>query len=429
MADLRIEESQVSGLAGSTGSKRRQRRLLSLSISLFALVVFGFWRQVNSYVTREAVEAPFASNAAPAVAILTVRPPTGDREFVLPASVEPKTETAIYSRATGYLKRRLVDVGDHVKAGQLLAEVETPELDRQIQEIESQLQEMRANVTQSHAAIQQKQAQLDLAQATNDRISHLATEGIVARQAADEQRYTLLSRDADLAAAQAGARQTESRLLSVEARLNELRELKSFQQVRAPFEGVITVRKADVGSLLIPGTGTGTQELFHLVKAGQTRIVAQIPQEEARFLNPGAPCEIELGDPERTILPARIARSSRELDSVSRTLFVELALAAASDKVVPGMYVQARFRVPAAAGSGMLVPASAVIMRSGRAEAAVLDAADRVHFRKVMIGRDDGVNVDIVQGLVAGDRIVTTLSDAIQDDHPVRVMPPKANPK
>lgn len=429
MADPAIRDTQASNSVEATSGPLTARTLMKVGLGLLGVVAFGFWRQSTSAIDQNPGQPALASQSAPAVAVLTVQPVTGFRDFALPASVEPTAEAVIYSRATGYLKRRLVDVGDHVKAGQLLAEVEAPEVDRHIQEMESQVQEARASVALSQAVIQQKRAQLDLALATNARISQLSEEGIVARQAADDQHYILLSRHADLAGAEAGARQTESQLVTMEARLSGLEELKSFQQVRAPFAGVITARKADVGSLLIPGTGSGPQELFRLVDAGQTRIVARIPQEEAGFLSLGAPCEIELSSPDRSTLQARIARSSLHLDNGSRTLLVELAPLARNARLVPGMYVQARFRIPASAGSGMSIPAGAVIVRSGRAEVAVLDAANVVHFREVIIGRDDGVNVDVIQGLAPGDRIVTRLSDAIRDNHPVRVMPPKTTLK
>jgi RND family efflux transporter MFP subunit len=340
------------------------------------------------------------SASKPRVTAVTARAATPTAERVLPGSSQPLLETAIYARTTGYLKSRRVDIGDHVKEGDLLAEIEAPEIDAQLEQARATLLLTRANLSRDQA--NELLANTELNRSRN----------LLARQAIPQQEFNAYVAQAKVAGANVKA--TESNLRVNAASIDRLATLQSFQKVTAPFSGVITARNVDPGALVSADSPSTTRELFHLVQMDTLRVFVNVPQVFATDVKVGQEAVVfRREDPRRTIA-GKVTRTADALDSNTRTLLTEVQVPNRDGALRPGMYLQVKF-IFRRQVSTVLIPAAALATRSEGPRLAVLDGGHRVHYRNVQLGRDFGNETEIVAGLEAGETIIVHPGDDLTE--------------
>ena len=386
--------------------------LLSFLLGVAALVgavVVG----IRPHLARERklkADAAAVSAALPRVPVVKARASAPTSERVLPGDSHPLLEAALYARTVGYLKSRRVDIGDHVKAGELLAEISSPEVD-------AQLEQARALQLLTRANLARDQANSAVADTELTRSRRL-----LARQAAPQQEFeTLLARDR---VADANVVATEANLRVNAAEIHRLETLQSFQKVTAPFPGVITARNYDPGDLVTADSPSSSREMFHLVRTDTLRVFANVPQTFSTDFKVGDKAVVyRREDPKRTF-SGTITRTADALDLSTRTLLTEVQVPNPDGALRPGMYLQVKFiferRVPT-----VLIPAAALTTRSEGPRLAVLDARNRVHYRTVELGRDFGMESEVLAGLDPGETVVVNPSDDLSDG---TVVEPVAQP-
>jgi RND family efflux transporter MFP subunit len=316
----------------------------------------------------------------------------GDLDLVLPGNVQALYEAPIYARTDGYLKRWLVDIGTPVKAGQVLAEIEAPEVDQQL----------RA----AAAELQNAQASQRIAKITADRWRDLRDTDSVSQQEADEKISSAAVSDAAVQAAQAN--------------LQRLRELSRFEKIVAPFDGVITARNTDVGALINSGSSAGA-ELFRIADMRSLRLYVRVPQNYAASTRVGLDAEVRFPDRPGETYAATLERTSGAIDEASRTLLVQLAVDNAKGELLPGAYAEVHFKLPEnTQGSAVRVPANTLLFRGdGLRVATFVDG--KVVMKPITVGRDFGTEVEIVSGITAQDQVIVSPPDSITENTRVRI--------
>jgi RND family efflux transporter MFP subunit len=387
-----VRVTTAPGPAQVPGAWRRRAVALAL-----AAVAFGsIWvlevvprKQARAELNKETIDL-----SIPAVSVLKPKAGAPAQEIVLPGNLQAYKDTPIYARTNGYLKRWYTDIGTHVKAGQLLAEIETPEID-------DQLKQARADRTTA-------EANYDLAKVTATRWLELLKTDAVAKQATDQTVSDFHAREAMLQS----------------ARFNEARleKLVSFEKVYAPFDGVITARNTDVGALINAGsTGGAVTELFHMADTRRLRVYVFVPQVYAQEAQPGVPAELTLSERPGKRFTGSLVRSTETIDPTSRTLQVEIDVDNSTGELFPGAYAQVHLSFRAAQPT-LIVPANTLLFRPEGVEVAVVGADQRVKLAKIVLGRDFGTEVEVVAGLEAEQSVVLNPSDSITDGQLVRVV-------
>ncbi len=347
---------------------------------------------LNRSASAAALARDTRENAALTVAIVHPKLGGADEEVVLPGNIQAFTDSPIYARTTGYLKKWYIDIGTHVKAGDLLAEIDAPELDHQLQ--------------QARADLETSQANLRLAQTTADRWQFLLKTQSVSRQETDEKVGDLSAKKAMVDASSSAVRRLE--------------DLQSYEKVTAPFEGVITARNTDVGALIDAGANTPGKELFHLAATKQLRVFVNVPEVYNRAARNGALATLQLSEfPGRTF-SGTLVRNANAIDPTSRTLLVEVAVENPTGELLSGSYALVHLKLPGRAAHGFTVPVSALLFRSeGLRVALVRDG--RAQLVPVTIGRDYGNEVEIVSGLSTRDSVIANPADSLISGERVRV--------
>jgi RND family efflux transporter MFP subunit len=318
---------------------------------------------------------------------------TTGSELVLPGTVQANIDAPIYARTSGYLKRWLVDIGTRVKAGQLLAEIDTPEVQQQMSQAEADVATAEAN--QKIAAV------------TADRWQSLRKTDSVSRQDADEK-----SSLADASKAQ---------LDSARANLQRLRDLSGFQRIVAPFDGIITARETDVGRLITAGGGSGP-ELFRISDERQLRLYVRVPQSFAPQMGPDTTAQVSFPDRPGMTFTARMDSTANAIDSTTNTLLVQLKVDNAKGELLPGAYADVHFKVaPGSPGLSLQLPANTLLFRSDGIHVATVDASDHVVLKTIIIGRDYGSAIEVVHGLTPQDVVILSPPDSLIDHDRVRV--------
>ncbi len=318
---------------------------------------------------------------------------SGAAELVLPGTVRAFVEAPIYARVGGYLKRWTVDIGAHVSAGDLLATIETPELDQQLLQAQADLATARANES--------------LSATTAARWQHMLAADAVSRQEAEEKAGDHAAKIANVAAA--------------EANVSRLKATAAFKSIVAPFTGVITARKTDIGALINAGAGSG-QELFRIADARKVRVYVEIPQSYASDVRVGSAADLHVPERPGTTIAATVTDSSRAINETSRTMLVQLEADNRDGTLLPGSYVQVHFPMTGRA-KARRIPVSALVFRHEGMQVAVLDSSDRVRLQSIRVGRDFGTEIEVLDGIAAGDRIVNSPPDGIDEHALVRVAP------
>jgi len=375
---------------GSERSASDAPRLGRLALVLVLLIALA---AVGGLIPRW-VHANALRNQTSELAMLTVdtvlpAPGKAGDGLTLPAEVRPLLEAPIYARASGYLKRWLVDIGAPVKEGDLLAEIDTPELNQEL--------------AQTRAQLGQAEAALALAKTTAARWADLVKTASVSEQEASEKQADLALKSAMVEAAGANVRRLE--------------ELQRFQRVTAPFAGIVTARTTDVGNLVTSNAG---RELFRLAQTAQLRVYVRVPQTAARAIVTGQKAELLIAEIPGSVFPATVVRTSGAMSVDSRTLLTELAVDNAKGEILAGSYAQVRFSnlKPAPV---LTLPANTLLFRAEGLQVGVVDAASKVQMRNVKLGRDFGPTVEILEGLTDQDRVVLNPPDSLVGGVSVRL--------
>ena len=425
---LLLEERTGGAHAEATSLKSgRPSSAVVWGLALLALVA-GAIAFFAGYLPRQRQEAAIAAEAstkeqaAPRVVVATVETSKGGDQLVLPGNIQPMTEAPILARATGYVKDRLVDIGDRVKAGQLLADIEAPELDQQVEQAEAALKQAQAALDQASANYDQGKSNLALAQVTARRYGNLSARGVVSRQENDQYQTAYQASQAQLAALDKGVAAAKSAVSSSQANLGRLREMQAYKQVKAPFDGIITVRNVDVGALI----NAGNTLLYRIAQIGTLRTYVNVPQGDADAVKVGQTAKLSVSNSPGRVFVGRVARTANALDPATRTLLVEVQVPNASGELLPGMYADVDLNIPVV-DPPVALPADALVVRSDGPQVAVLRPDNTVHFQKIEIARDFGDHLDLAGGLSAGDRVILHPNDSIREGVKVQAVPePKA---
>ncbi len=361
-----------------------------------ALVTLPLLARLHSG-TAVAESAP--ADGRPTVAVVIAKKGKAAAELTLPASLLPFQEAPVYARTNGYVKRWLADIGDHVKAGQLLLEIETPEVDRELK--------------QSLAALAQTKANLHLARTSSERWQLLLKDRAVAQQEVDEKVSAFEARTADVAAA--------------EANVERLRELQRFQKVVAPFEGIVTVRNIEVGQLVSAGSTTPNSWVFKVSKTQVLRLYVNVPQSNTRFIHPGMPAEIVLREVPGKSFQGKVLRTAGALDPQSKTMLTEIQLPNDGGELLAGMYVQVRFKL-SLPDPLIVLPANTLIVRADGPQVAAVQNGT-VHMKKIALGRDFGQQIEVLSGLGENESVVTNPTDSMREGTQVNVAKPAPEKK
>ncbi|MGO9990919.1 MAG: efflux RND transporter periplasmic adaptor subunit [Steroidobacteraceae bacterium] len=373
----------------------RNIRRYSLLLLVTALALAA-WGEISRVMARDALRKEAARDAVPTVVTVTANRTSLGEDLVLPGTVQAFVEAPIYARTSGYLKTWYTDIGTPVKKGQLLAEIETPEVDQQYAQAQADLETARANESLSNS--------------TNRRWQGLLSTESVSQQDADEKAGDAAAKKAALA--------------SAAANVARLRDLESFKRVVAPFDGVVTVRNTDIGALINAGQSSGS-ELFRVADTHKLRIYVQVPETYAAAAQPGLEADLRFAEQANKKYVAQTVRTSNALDPTLRTLQVELQLDNTSHEVFPGAYAEVHFKMAGNAES-LRLPASTVLFRAAGLQVATVDGTDHIKLKSIVQGRDFGSTIEVLSGIEANDRVVVNPPDSITDGAPVRVAAPAA---
>lgn len=390
-----------------------------LGVLVAAAAVGGFLPRLTR---QKALLAASDSQAVerPVVEVAIAREAAARGMLDLPGDMQALVDAPVFARVDGYLRSRLVDYGDRVKSGQLLAEIDTPELDQQLHQARATLQQSQAALTEARADLDLSKANLNLARLTVERWRRLADRGVVSRQDADQKEADFAVGEAQVAKSQASIGATEETVRANEANLRRLEETKVFARVTAPFDGVITNRNVDIGTLINSGNGGTARELFHIAQIQVLRIFVNVPQTDVQSIEPGQTAELRVQELPGRVFSAKVTRIANALDASSRAMLTVLEVPNPRGILMPGMYAQVRFST-GRAEAAVLVPGDVLILGKQGPTVAVVAPDHRVHLRQIRIGQDLGSELEVVSGLRAGEMVVANPSDSARENALVEI--------
>ncbi|MGA7777738.1 MAG: efflux RND transporter periplasmic adaptor subunit [Paraburkholderia sp.] len=398
-ASLAIPARQTEeGHALPPRGREWKRAKIAVWIVLALLAIGALRTVVANILQNRTVEQTTQQNAVEYVNVVTPKQADGSGNTLLPGTLRGYVESPVYARATGYLLHWYVDIGARVKQGQLLADLDTPEVDQEL--------------AQAVAQRDQTTSSLVLAKSSYERWQQLRQRDAVSQQELDERQSTYNQDVANLAAA--------------DANVQRLRQLESFKRIVAPFTGVITQRNIDVGDLIDAGSGT-SRALFALAQADPLRVYVQLPQAYAENVSVGKDVVVTQAELPGKQFHGTITHIAGAIDVPTRSLQIEVRLPNPDGVLRPGAYVQVA--VPAAAHSDIMVPGNALLFRAEGPRMAVVDANGVVHLRKVVIAQDLGQTLEIESGIEPNDKIIINPSDSVADGDHVKIAPPSKNTK
>lgn len=393
--EIKNDDVRAGGSGQGTPPSRVARTLLGLLI-LLAVAGAVVYRGVFTRVRAEArVEADTRELAVPTVSLVTPRRGAPQQEIVLPGNIQAFIDAPIFARTTGYLKRWYVDIGGRVKNGQLLAEIETPELDQQIQQARADLATAKANY--------------NLAQITATRYQSLLKSDSVAKQ------------DVDNAVGDESAK--KAMVDSAESNVGRLEQLQSFEKVYAPFDGVLTARETDIGQLIVANSSaTAAKELFRIAAVNPLRVYVNVPQINSPSAQPGVEAYLTMPQFPGRHFPGKVVRNARAIDQSSRTLLTEVDVSNPTGEILPGAYCEVHLKLPAAR-STLIIPVTSLIFRSEGLRVGV-DRDGHAELVPITLGRDFGTEVEVVTGLEGDEQVITNPPDSLTDGQEVRSTSP-----
>ena len=408
----RSEHDKVStSFDSETGRRTKRGVVIAAAFMALCFVVVVVVRYIHAHAVARSGETAYST--PPPVDVVIARPATMGQDLVLPGETAAWYETMIYARVNGYVAKWLVDIGDHVKKGQLLATIETPELD-------AELEAARAQLKASEAQVVARKAEAEFSRTTNERWRD-SPKGVVSEQERESKKADYESSEARLYAADAQVNLDKSKV-------DQYNALTEFKQVKAPFDGTITERKIDIGNLVTAGSGSTTTPLYRMAQTDPLRIFVDVPQNASgELMNAGVPAEIRATGTVGGVFSGKIARSAESINAQARTMRVEVDMPNANHALVPGMYVNIAFRLPP---RGLVeVPAAALIFRATGTQVAQVDAHGTIEFENVVIARDNGSLVELASGVKPGDRLVLNISSQIASGQSVAVNEPDSADK
>jgi RND family efflux transporter MFP subunit len=383
--------------------------LLGFVLLLAVAFVAGYMPLQRREATVRA-EADEREKSLPRVAVMRVSQGSSANELMLPGTMQAVTEAPILARADGYLKRRLVDIGDQVKAGQALAEIDAPELDQQTRQAEAAVQQAQAALEQAEANLEQGKANRELARITADRWATLAVRGLAAQQDSDQYQAQLTAQTANVQALGKAVAAQQSNVSAAKANLSRLQDVQNYSVVKAPFAGVITLRNVDVGTLV----STGNTLLYRIAQVDRLRTYVNVPQGSANAVHAGQPAVLTVSNFPGRMFHGTVARTANALDPASRTMLVEVDVPNADRSLFPGMYANVDLS-GSRSNPPLVLPATAIIFRTDGAQVAVVQADGTVHLQKIVVGRDYGDRLEVLQGLTEGVDIITAPVDSARE--------------
>ena len=393
--------------------------IAALLLGVLALFAIAFLAGYLPLQQREATlraEADAQERGLPRLAVIRVGRGTDRNEIKLPGTMQALTEAPILARTDGYLKRRLVDIGDRVRAGQVVAEIDAPELDQQIHQAEASVGQAEAATDQAQANLEQGKANRELARITAERTKMLTARGIAPLQEGDQSQAQLSAQDANVRALEKAILAQRSNLVAGKANLARLQELQGYRLVKAPFDGVITLRNVDVGALV----STGSTLLYRLAQIGTLRTYINVPQSQVNSVRAGQAAALTVSHFPGRSFRGIVARTANALDPATRTMLVEVDVPNADGALFPGTYAEVDLS-GAQVNAPLVVPAAALVFRTDGAQVAVVQADQTVHLQKITVGRDYGDRVEILQGLTEGATILAAPGDAAREG--ARIVP------
>ena len=404
------------------------RTLLLLALLLVVLVVAGFFAGYLPRQRRESVlaaESKIAGDSLPVVNVETVKRADAKSSLVLPGNIQAVTEAPILARATGYIKRRYADIGDRVNEGQVLAEIEAPELIQQIRQAQATVAQANSTVEQAEAALQQGHTNENLARVTAQRWENLSKKGVVSRQENDTYQAQWAAQQANVQALEKAVAAARNNVSAVEANVSRLNDLLAYQTVRAPFAGVVTLRNVEAGVLV----NEGNTLLVRIAQTDRLRTYLNVPQSDAGSVRVGQQAVLVIPDLPGHGFPGAVTRTANALDPATRTLLVEVQVSNPGALLMPGMYAQVNLSIPRK-DPPLLIPGDTLVVRSDGPQVAVVAADGRVHFARIQLGRDFGDRLEVLSGLEDGQQVVVNPSDAIREGAQVKPVaaPRKAAP-
>src|SRR5258707_5408978 len=395
--------TQLAQEGAHQGSEKKSRLFLFLVGIAVVLVIIGIFTLLQRREQYNALAKETEKSAIPTVAVIHRAVEVAQEDLVLPSTLQAYVESPIYARTTGYVKKWYHDIGSHVQKGDLLAEIETPEVDQQLSQARADLGTMQANE--------------NLSRITATRFEELIKTDGVSKQEVDNAVGDYAARRAAVASAQANVRRLE--------------ELESFKHVYAPFSGVITRRNVDIGNLINAGNGGTAQELFFLAATDPIRSYVSVPEIYAPAVHTGLGAYLELTQYPGEKFQGKVVRTADAIDLASRTLNTEVDVSNRNGRLLPGGYAQVHLLV-GVTGTRLQVPVNALLFRSEGLRAVVVDANHKTHLQQLAIGRDYGTALEVLQGLRPEDWIVLNPPDSIEEGIQVNVKaapaPPKAAP-
>jgi RND family efflux transporter MFP subunit len=396
--------------------------LWSIFLGVTVLIIVAFFAGYIPLQKRQILiraEAREQGEALPRVEVIEVGRSSRKSELEMPGNIQAITEAPILARANGYIKRRMVDIGDRVQAGQPLAEIEAPELDQQVSQAKANLEQARAALDQSLANYEQGKSNLELARVTAQRWTALAAQGIVPRQENDQYQAQYQAQTAGVQALEKAVAAQRSNVVAAQANVAGLDEVQSYRVVKAPFDGVVTLRNVDVGALV----NAGNTLLFRVAQTGTLRTYVNVPQTNASSIRVGQPALLSVSSLPGRHFPGTVARTANSLDPATRTMLVEIQVPNPNGALLPGMYAQVDLS-SSRTNPPLLVPGDALVIRSDGTQVAVVRPDRTVHFQKIEVGRDYGDRLEVINGLEEGDTIIANPSDVVREG--VKVNPVKA---
>ena len=389
------------GRCGSPSSGSAIMRVVLFLLMLIVVALAVIWgissrRRANAQLAQETQEL-----AVPVVAVIHPKLGAQQQEIVLPGDMQPFIDAPIYARTNGYLKKWYVDIGARVKAGQLLAEIDAPEVDQQL--------------LQARADLATAQVNLHLAEITATRYKDLLKTESVAQQ------------DVDNAIGNYDARNTA--VSSAQSNVKRLQEMQSFEKIYAPFDGVITARNTDIGALIDSGSSGGTaRELFHIAAVNQLRVYVNVPQIYSAHIRSGLRADLLLNEFPGRKFEGTVVRNSGAIDSNTRTLLAEIDVNNPTGELKPGAYVEVHLKLPSSV-STFTLPVNATIFKSAGMQVATVKNGKTIALVPITPGRDFGAEIEVLAGLNAGDSVVVNPPDSLSDGQEVKVSQPQAAAK
>lgn len=356
------------------------------------LVVLGALTMLQRRSEYRTLAEETETLAIQTVGVIHPSPETGEEDLVLPGTMEAFVESPIYARTNGYLKKWYHDIGSRVQKGDLLADIDTPEVDQQL--------------SQARADLATAQANAHLSEITASRYTELLKTDGVSKQEVD-------NAAGDLAAKRAIVQ-------SADANVHRLEEMKSFQHIYAPFSGVITRRNVDIGMLINAGNTGSAEQLFFLAQTSPLRVYVRVPEVYANTIHAGLGAYLEVTQHPGQEIEGKVARTAEAIDLATRTLNTEVDVPNRNGALLPGGYAQVHLEVKVS-GSRLQVPVNALLFRSEGLRAVVVDANHKIHLRQITVGRDYGTSLEVLQGLDPKDWIVLNPEDSLEEGQEVRV--------